>query len=244
MQNYIFLGLLVLLMLNLSSAFQDYNKPLIMAHKDGDIFDKENTLNAINKSLKYNPDIIEIDVRKSKDNVLFLYHGNVLEYLFSNFYFNKDFNDLQKNYSNLTTLNDAAKLINNKSTLFLHIFDKSITGKDLLNTLKDVNYKEIWVANFDLDYLIDLNIPKDWKKINNAPISFYSLNKKKILDSNINVIELNIWDFTGKNIKELRDKNIDIALAHTFLPKNYYLKKSKDNNALWIYDYNFVSLKK
>jgi len=56
-------------------------------------------------------------------------------------------------------------------------------------------------------------------------------------------IELSIWDFTEKNIKLLRDNNIDVALSHTFLPDNYYLKKAKDNNALWIYDSNFPKLK-
>jgi hypothetical protein len=245
MQKYIFLGFILLLMIASINAQEnkDYNKPLIMAHKGGDIFAKENSLDAINKSLEYNPDIVEIDIRKSKDNILFAYHGNALEYLFPKFYFDKNFDTLKENYPTLTTLNEIAKTVSNKSILFLHINDKSIDTNDLINSLKDIHYKEIWVANFDLDYLNSLTLPKDWKKINNGTITFFAFKKQKVLDSNINAIELSFWDFTEKNIKLLRDNNIDVALSHTLLTNNYYLKKAKDNNALWIYDYNFARLK-
>ncbi len=238
MQNYILLLLVIILMINITYA----NKPLIMAHRGGDIFGPENSLKAVTESLKYNPDIIEIDVKKSKDNIIFCYHGNTLKYLFPRLFFNKDFAEIKKSYKNIATLTEVANFIQNKSILFIHINDYSITANDLQNALKDINYKEIWVASMNFDYINNLDLPKDWKKINNAGISLFSPNKQKILNSNIYAIELNWWDYTSKNITELKDHNIKVTLAKWLMPKSIYIKKAIDNNSLWVFDYNFVDL--
>ena len=59
-------------MRNLLKNHLKYRKrPLVMAHAGGLSHGRENSKEAVKSSLKFNPDIIEIDARKSKDNVLF-----------------------------------------------------------------------------------------------------------------------------------------------------------------------------
>jgi glycerophosphoryl diester phosphodiesterase len=51
--------------------------PLIMAHKGGTAYGRENSLQAIRRSIEIMPDIIvEVDVRKSRDGVLYCHHGS------------------------------------------------------------------------------------------------------------------------------------------------------------------------
>lgn len=48
---------------------------LVMAHGHSSAQGRENSLDFVKNSLIYKPDIIELDLRKSADGVLFCFHG-------------------------------------------------------------------------------------------------------------------------------------------------------------------------
>jgi len=57
-------------------------KPLILTHRGGDCFATENSVEAVQQSLRYKPGIIELDVRKNSDGILYCFQGNLGEFLF------------------------------------------------------------------------------------------------------------------------------------------------------------------
>ena len=50
----------------------NYTKPLVLFHARNK-YTKPNSKEAVLRALKFNPDIIELDIRKSRDDVLYCY---------------------------------------------------------------------------------------------------------------------------------------------------------------------------
>jgi glycerophosphoryl diester phosphodiesterase len=48
-----------------------------MAHRGGYVYGRENALETVLKALEAGADIIELDVRKSRDGVLYCHHGSM-----------------------------------------------------------------------------------------------------------------------------------------------------------------------
>ena len=77
-----------------------------MAHRAGDCFAEENSFAALESSLKTGVELIEFDVRKSTDGVLFCYHGSVLEFCFPRL-LKKRFSVLRMQHPSIPTLDDV-----------------------------------------------------------------------------------------------------------------------------------------
>jgi len=218
-------------------------KPLTLAHKGGDCFGVENSLTAIKKALKFKPDIIEVDVRKSKDNILFCYHGNILEFLLPKLFFKKKLKTLKHRYPTIATLKQVASLIGNKSILFLDIQDKDINVEDVIKELKGVKIKEVYLAKNDLEFHKNIKkLPLKWKKVYNVGIPVLKPKIKEIINAKIDVIELFFWDFKEENIKLLRKQGIEVALSHRFIPPQIYFKKCFSKKALWVWQQELLQL--
>ena len=106
-----------------------YDFPEVIAHK-ALISDEYpgNSLSAITESLSSTVDGIEVDVRMSKDGVLFLYHGDTLEEITDHQGIPElyDWSYLsQVKYKNteekLVSLDDFFTLVGNQKTIFLDI---------------------------------------------------------------------------------------------------------------------------
>lgn len=218
-------------------------KPLIMAHKGGDFFGEENSLKAVRKSLEYGAEIIELDVRKSADDILFCYHGNFLEFLFPKLFFKKNFKDLEMNHSSISNLKDIANEIGSKRYLFLDIKDESILLDEIKNTLKGIPLKEIYIAHRNENYLKGLGkFPENWKKVINMGYFFSTSKIKKLKEIGICAVELFPWNFNKKNILELRKNNIDVAIPRIFRTKTNYSKNCILNQTLWITGFNLPKI--
>ncbi len=212
-----------------------------MAHRGGHCFATENSLEAISCSLKHQSDIIEVDVRKSTDGILYCYHGNYLEFIFPNFFFKKSFAELKKKYPTLATLQEVVKEVEEKALLFLDIKDKSITPEEFLSIIP--TEKEIVIACFDLNYLCNLkDLPTNCKKVCNGGILLTEEKKKKLIAAKVEGVELFFWSWNEKNRENLRKLGIGTTLAYWFLPSLVYLKKAKDS--LWVCYDDFLFAKR
>ncbi len=145
-------------------------KPFISAHRGGDCFATENSLGAVKQSLAYKPDIIELDVRKSEDGILYCFHGNFLEFLFPKIFLTGSFSLLRKKKPTLTTLKELAQVVGKKSILFLDIKDYSISFSEIKDVLIDIPTLEIWIAAQNIDYLRAFPSPTSWKKVCNGGV--------------------------------------------------------------------------
>ena len=54
------------------------NKIIILGHRGAPVYERENTISSFKKAIELGADGIELDLQKSKDNYLFIYHDRVL----------------------------------------------------------------------------------------------------------------------------------------------------------------------
>ena len=57
----------------------DIKEKLIIAHRGASIYAKENTIESFEKAMVLGADMIEFDVRRTKDNVLIAYHDEMIQ---------------------------------------------------------------------------------------------------------------------------------------------------------------------
>jgi len=198
------------------------NYPLIMAHAGGDVCAKENSVEAIEISNKHKPDIIELDVRKSKDGVLYCYHG--YGFLFFNFLTSfflrfRKFNIIKRK-KRIFTLKEVLSATNYNPILYFDIKESNISSKDIENVLNGFVFNEIYIASFKLGYLIDFKRKAEinFKYAYQLPVFFINrfLNKYK---NNINMIKVWRWDI--HKVPDIRRKGYEVKL----FSKLYSFKK-------------------
>lgn len=121
-------------------------------------------------------DIIELDLRKSCDGVLYCYHGGLLFYhLLSRFSWSFAF--LQRRY-HVDSLAAILNIISPEKTLFLDIKDNSITPDDLLRAFSRKSFPEVILGNRSVRYLSAFNdLPASFVKVLNGNIfcNFYDV---------------------------------------------------------------------
>ncbi len=126
------------------------NMVQIMAHRAGSKA-KPNTVEAVKEVLALKPDIIELDVRLSKDKVPVCYHGNILETL--GFYSSTNFHNasvLQQR--GISTLPQLANIIQGKVDVFLDIKDYRITRNHIFDSFNEVMPSTLHIGARNLDY--------------------------------------------------------------------------------------------
>ena len=205
--------------------------PLLMAHRGG--LGPENSLQAIKSSTHC--DIVELDIRKSQEGILYCYHGNLVEFLFPRLFFYQPFSKLKQKYPTLITLQEAAKAINDR-ILFLDIKDTTIAIEELQQVLP-ANVTSVYLACQNTNYLAALTtLPPHWKKICNGGFLRISGNLEKIRQLQLDAIEVFFWDYTKRKRRLLREQHLDVALARWFLPKKWYQQQCDTTESLWKWD--------
>jgi hypothetical protein len=126
--------------------------PLILAHGGGRAHGRENSIGAIRAALKYRPDIIEIDVRKSSDGVLFCHHGSIPFGVSAAQLFRfLPFKQIQVFAGKRDTLQEILREIPETVSVYLDIKDWSITAADLEPLIR--GRRNVWVSAYTLSQL-------------------------------------------------------------------------------------------
>ena len=149
-----------------------YNFPKIIAHKS--IVSSEfsgNTIKAIKSAVNSGVDGIEIDIRMSKDNVLFLYHGDTLEEYTNGHGKPEDFNwsSLAKlvykggENQHLAKLEEVLQIVGSKKFIFLDVKHTSIFNRKLaLNVISMIKkhhlQSSVFVESFNPVFLAQLRL--------------------------------------------------------------------------------------
>jgi hypothetical protein len=159
---------------------------IVLAHsgyscrKSKDVY-RENSMEACRESS--NKDyigIIELDLRKSKDGVLYCYHGTLFQYYIT-LKLRRNFSVVKEKY-HVDTLGDILNIISEDKIIFLDIKDTSITKEDLVKIFDGRNFKEIIIGNKSVSYLSRFDgLPDVFVKILNGNIfcNFYDFDKLK-----------------------------------------------------------------
>jgi len=176
-------------------------------------------------------DIIELDVRKSKDGIIYCYHGNWFFYNISS-KFPKDFSTLKQKY-NVDSLKDVLSVIIEDKIIFLDIKDTNVTREDILSCFKNKKLKKIILGNKSPSYLKRFySMPNNFVKIFNGNIFCKFYNLKKLKKDNFRYFEV-VFPFQISNdiIKKTRDNSPEFRCASLFFKnkKSYFKKINKYN---------------
>jgi len=210
-------------------------KPLILAHAGGKGLGKENSLETVQESLKYKPDIIELDIRKSKDGVLYCYHGFPAIPFFLFAYFLKYLNfSMIKKLLKVNALKEIISEIGNQAIIFLDIKDQRISANDI-DRLCGKCEKEVWLAAFSLKYLSRLKkeLGNKYSYIYNSSFLFFEPGFKAAKQAGIDVFKVLPWQCSEKRIKRIQEAGMRHEI-HALGSQKKYKKLVKKYGSLWL----------
>src|SRR5690348_6086420 len=95
--------------------------------------------------------MIELDIRKSQDGVLYCYHGSFFQYYFS-LRFPRKFSDIKRRYG-VDTFMEVAEAISEDKILVLDIKDRSITKEEIFSVLQGKKFKDIVLGSSSVTFL-------------------------------------------------------------------------------------------
>ncbi|MBI2655562.1 hypothetical protein HYX06_04020 [Candidatus Woesearchaeota archaeon] len=174
---------------------------------------------------------IELDLRKSKDGVLYCYHGTFLQYYFL-LKIPQKFLDIKSKYG-VDSLDEILEVITEDKLVLLDIKDKSITRADIINSFEGRKFKKIILGNtsFSTSFLDRFdNMPEKFVKIMNGNIFCNFYNMKKLREKNYRYYEVVFPFQINKKIIENASKNgLKFSCAPLFFlsTKSYWKKINK-----------------
>lgn len=208
---------------------------LIMAHAGGKGHGRENSVEAVQKVSQFQPDIIELDIHKSKDSVLFCYHGSIpFGFLLSFFVRYLKFSTLQ-NWLQVDKLSTIVKAISYEPILFLDIWQNDITANDLKNITYIYPVKKIWIASRLFSQIKDIRTTRgdSFQYVLNRGI-FFTPSLEILQKSGVNTIKLFWWQYHKDILQKLKENNISFGLSSFGLTQKQYIQKAKQYKSLWI----------
>ena len=167
-------------------TFRDLSDKIVLAHKgffnkECKDFYKENSIEVCRiAGLTDYISIIELDLRKSKDGIVYCHHGSFFEYYFT-LKFSKPFSFMRRKYG-AASLQELLEVIPESKTVFLDIKDKSIQREDIETVFFGKRFKEVILGNKSASFLRRFDgLPEVFVKILNGNIfcNFYDLRKLK-----------------------------------------------------------------
>jgi hypothetical protein len=211
-------------------------KLLTMAHMGGAAHGIENRCATIQACLPFKPDIIEIDVRKSSDGILFCHHGSIpFGVTFWTLFPSLPFSWVRRIVPGVNTLKEVADIIPENTMIYIDIKDLRIDGKDVEKELINCRAGAIWIAPWSTCHLKKLRyfLGDQYIYVVNRPALFldHSIrNYGNIAD----VFQVFVWNFNFKTIKKIRENGYGYHLSRWFIgSKKRYALQSKYGD-LWV----------
>ena len=182
--------------------------PLVLAHGGGAAHGRENSIEAIRESLRFDPDIIELDVRKSFDGVLYCHHGSIpVGVSAAQFYHLLTFFEIQTLVGHRNTLKEALTEIPSTSIVHLDLKDRRISAEDLKPLV--MGRQNVWLGVWTLRHLRSLrkDLGDEFVFVLLRPLMFLKRNLTQLC-SLADSVFLYPWQWNKKNAKELAKAGI------------------------------------
>ncbi|KKU55462.1 MAG: hypothetical protein UX77_C0011G0002 [Parcubacteria group bacterium GW2011_GWA1_47_11] len=213
----------------------DLKDKIIFAHKG--FFDRtsyktyrENSLEVFKAATaKDYIQVIELDIRKSKDGIVYCYHGNIWEYIFL-LKLRRPFAKLKEKYG-VSPLAEILKVISPDKVIVLDIKDTSVTKEDILSAFWGKRFEEVIIGNKSVSYLKRFSdMPREFVKMlnGNALSIFYDL--KRLKEDNFKYLEITFpFLATKKMLKSIPESGLEFVgfPAVIFLSEKRYVRAIK-----------------
>ncbi len=174
--------------------------------------------------------IIELDLRKSKDGILYCYHGTLVQY-FITLKFPEIFSKIHGKYR-INSLEEILNVITENKIIFLDIKDVTITKDDLLKAFDGRNFREVILGNKSVTFLNRFkDMPLYFTKILNGNIfcNFYDLTKLK--NNGFKYFEVVFpFQLRKKIVKRVFDAKLELRCSGLFFSMEGYWKKIQKYN--------------
>lgn len=193
--------------------------PLVGAHRGGAAHGRENSIAAIKAVLPFKPDLIEVDVRKSSDGVLYCHHGSVpLGVSAAKFHRFLRFKQIQLFTGKRDTLEEILRVIPADIGVFLDIKDKRVSPEELSPLIRGRN--NVWVSAYTIRHLRMLRkgLGEDFLYALNRPLLSVrgELNRVQGVADSVHAF---VWQWNASTRAKLEKAGIVCAHVQWFLPK-------------------------
>jgi len=178
--------------------------------------------------------IIDMDVRKSKDGILYCYHGTFFQCHFS-LRIPRNFSEIKKKYG-VDSSSEILEVIREDKSISLDIKSKSITKADILKALEGKKFKEVILGNntvTSVQFLERFNdMPVQFVKTMNGNVLHFLYDLKKLKDKNFKYYEVVFPFQVNKKVVEDTSRNglIFGCIGLFFLSRKSYWKKINKYN--------------
>lgn len=180
---------------------------LIIGHKGSKGEYPQNTLNAVQDAILKGADLVEIDIRVTKDDIPVLYHDSRLNNKSKLEIKDTEFKNLIDSYSYLTKLEDVLKLKNIELILDIK---PSVEIEPIVNLIKKHKSNKLLITSFDFKLL--LKMKKKLPNLKYAVLDRWSgvraNHRAKKLNTNI-IIMNQKWLWNGF-IKAVKNSGIEL----------------------------------
>lgn len=207
------------------------NKPLIMAHAGGKAHGPENSVDAVEASLARGAEIIEVDVRKSREGKLYCYHGpfGLAEiYRFESW---ERINALL----GVNSLEEIVDVVRDRAVIFLDIKEIGVTAADIDAVCSGVR-DNTWVAAMDMDWFELGDGPRlkgKYRRVKNLPGLGFERMYKRAWSLGLDAIKLLPWQATDENVWKLTHARLGHMIEPILGSGPGYVNKVKQLGSLW-----------
>jgi hypothetical protein len=181
--------------------------PLVMAHSNGWVYGRENSLAGVKQALSFKPDIIELDVRKSRDGVLYCHHGivpiGVFGAQFLGFF---SFKRIVRIIGQRETLKEIMQAIPESVDIYLDIKSSRIHSSDLQSII--AGRKNTWVTAYSVRQLKELRkgLGEQFLYAFNRPFTFPGEIAR--LEGVADMLQLPKWQWKPKKVRAIESRGI------------------------------------
>lgn len=202
---------------------------LLMAHRCGEELGfGDNSSQSIVASLEKGFDIIELDVRKSKDWSLYCFHWTAREVMFYKFVFKSKTIASLKKERNVMTVREAFELIWDKAAIFLDIKEYDISAQEIAQALTWFKLGKVYIWwLFSLNKLLSYQNLKD--RFSNIILVYvnmnpFGINFNKIFQYGIDIIQVFHWHIDH----QIQDIISKVSITPMFVSRETYADKAKE----------------
>lgn len=213
----------------------------IMAHRAGSR-DHPNSREAVEQVLKLKPNIIELDVRLSKDKQLVCYHGNVLETL--GFYSSTNYktaDELQK--KGVPTLSELLHVINGTCDVFLDIQDHRVKPRQIFKAFDGTRMPATYIGSRKAKYFENFISKPDNVHFCKIYTFGFDSELRKFKRLRIDVVDLFPWMITKKRTDKIHSMKMNFSLSSLFEPE-LYLRSAAELGTRWVSVYDVLFYRK
>lgn len=125
---------------------------IIIAHRGASFYSRENTMEAYQKAIELGADMLELDVRRTKDNCLIAYHDEDFSGKGVDSLTLGEIQELSRDFE-IPTLEEVLKLAKKKIRLDVELKDKNWEEDIVALILKHMSFEEFIITSFNDDSL-------------------------------------------------------------------------------------------